>query len=670
MIFGYFILLIAIAISAIAAWYSIAGLIAIFAAAAIPVMIMGGALEAGKIVATVWLHNNWERAGWRFKVYLIPAVVLLMVLTSMGIFGFLSKAHLDQNIISGDSQSRLALYDEKITNERDTINNARTLLGQLDKAVTDISGAPDREVNGRVISSAERALQVRRQQARERAALTQTIEQSQTRIVKLQEERAPLAAEFRKIEAEVGPIKYIAALLYGDNPDQNLLEQAVRWVIILIVIVFDPLALTLILAANKQLEWARKGRGGWVHDEETKSENEPDHVLPENRQGFSFFEMEEKPPTPSDDTVIEPVLDTPLPPEDLGVCPKCETPIQNAPGIGPFCPNKDCDVVDGLDAAREEMEQKELEEFFWRGRMIARALDQQEHERRVNEANAQLAELEPEPVEVDVESVQQAQLEQQQLNQERQALEALIGSYDELLEDNDRLQSQLDRRMTEITQLATAKTHAEESLMVVGQELEKIIDERDQLLAAGEILQNEKEQLEKTLAELTQAAEPTPEFLSEPEPLVVETQPVTVPTPPVFVPTAKVSAIVDSPMIAGKGVQWNFDQVRTARHGIESQSADDNIPESGNAAFGVRFPESAGKGDMFLRVDMIPNRAYKFNGSKWIEIDKNKTDRFAYDEAYISHLSDKLITGEYDIDDLNDVERAQVDEYRRKNTLL
>jgi hypothetical protein len=279
-----------------------------------------------------------------------------------------------------------------------------------------------------------------------------------------------------------------------------------------------------------------------------------------------------------------------------------------------------------------------------------------------------------------VESVQQAQLEQQQLDQERQALEALIGSYDELLEDNDRLQSQLDRRMTEITQLATAKTHVEESLVVVGQELEKIIDERDQLLAAAEILQNEKEQLEKTLADLMQA--PEPEMISdmveleqlqqqsEPEPLVVETQPVTAPTPPVFVPTAKVSAIVDSPVIAGKGVQWNFDQVRTARHGIESQSADDNIPESGNAAFGVRFPESAGKGDMFLRVDMIPNRAYKFNGSKWIEIDKNKTDRFAYDEAYISHLSDKLIAGEYDIDDLNDVERAQVDEYRRKNTLL
>jgi hypothetical protein len=117
-------------------------------------------------------------------------------------------------------------------------------------------------------TGAQRAVNIRRAQTKERNALQAEITKSQKVIQKLQEERAPLAAEFRKVEAEVGPIKYIAALIYGDNPDQNLLEAAVRWVIILIVIVFDPLALCLILAANKQLEWARHGTGGWIHDEE------------------------------------------------------------------------------------------------------------------------------------------------------------------------------------------------------------------------------------------------------------------------------------------------------------------------------------------------------------------------------------------------------------------
>lgn len=272
MIFGLIILATALLLSAVAAWYSIAGLVAIFSAAAIPVIIMGASLELGKIVATVWLHNNWRRAPLPFKLYLVPAVAFLMLLTSMGIFGFLSKAHLDQNIISGDSYAQIALIDERIANERDTISNARTLLGQLDRAVADLSAAPDQEIRQRdgstqVRSSAERALQVRRQQANDRAALTKTIEQAQARIVTLQEQKAPLAAEFRKIEAEVGPIKYIAALIYGDQTDQNTLERAVRYVIIMIVIVFDPLALTLILAGNKQLEWARRGQGGWTHED-------------------------------------------------------------------------------------------------------------------------------------------------------------------------------------------------------------------------------------------------------------------------------------------------------------------------------------------------------------------------------------------------------------------
>ena len=267
MFLTYTMLVVAIALSAIAAFYSIVGLTAIFAAAVIPIVIMGTILEVAKVVVTVWLHEYWRQCRLLMKMYLVPAVVVLMIITSMGIFGFLSKAHLDQTVPTGDVQAQVQLIDEKINNERDTIANARSLLAQLDKAVVDISNAPDREVNGRVISSAERALQVRRQQARDRANLTATIESAQARIVKLQEEKAPFAKDLRKIEAEVGPIKYIAALIYGDNPDANLLEKAVRWVIIILVAVFDPLAIMMLLAATESHKWAREARNKEPQDD-------------------------------------------------------------------------------------------------------------------------------------------------------------------------------------------------------------------------------------------------------------------------------------------------------------------------------------------------------------------------------------------------------------------
>jgi hypothetical protein len=258
LIMAYMTLATGLIISVVAIWYSVAGLAAIFSAAAIPIIVMGVVLEVSKLVATVWLKWNWRRAPWHIKSYLIIAITVLMLITSMGIFGFLSKAHLDQEVPTGEVSAQVALIDEKINNERETIANARTLLGQLDKAVSDISSAPDREVNGRIISSAERALQVRRSQSRDRANLTQTIEQAQARIVKLQEEKAPIANQLRAVEAEVGPIKYVAALIYGDNPDVNLLERAVRWVIIIIVLVFDPLAVALLLASQYSFQWLRQ----------------------------------------------------------------------------------------------------------------------------------------------------------------------------------------------------------------------------------------------------------------------------------------------------------------------------------------------------------------------------------------------------------------------------
>ena len=266
MLLAWLLLLTGLTISAVAIYYSVVGLTAIFSAAAIPIIIMGSALEVGKLVCASWLKANWERAPRFMKYYMIIAVVVLMLITSMGIFGFLSKAHNDQNLVSGDVQSKIAVYDEKIKTERDNIEAAKKALSQMDAQVDQMLGRTDTD------RGAERAVQIRRNQAKERAALQADITKSQKNISTLQAERAPIAAEVRKVEAEVGPIKYIAKFIYGDKgADENMLEKAVTWIIILIVIVFDPLAVIMLLAAQMTF--------GWYRDEKTKTQ--PEQIIAE-----------------------------------------------------------------------------------------------------------------------------------------------------------------------------------------------------------------------------------------------------------------------------------------------------------------------------------------------------------------------------------------------------
>jgi hypothetical protein len=251
-IIAYLALISGLSISAVAVYYSVAGLVSIFAAAAIPIMVMGVVLELSKLVATVWLKVNWKIAPKLIRSYLIVAVAILMIITSMGIFGYLSKAHLDQNIVSGDVMSKISIYDDKIKTAKDNIDANRKALKQMDEAVDQVMGRSSDE------KGAEKAVQIRRSQQKERARLLAEIQAEQKIIAAVSEERAPIAAEVRKVEAEVGPIKYIAALLYGDNPDQNLLEKAVRAVIILIVIIFDPLAVVMLLASQYSFAWFRQ----------------------------------------------------------------------------------------------------------------------------------------------------------------------------------------------------------------------------------------------------------------------------------------------------------------------------------------------------------------------------------------------------------------------------
>ena len=255
MILAWLLLLTGLTISAVAIYYSVVGLTAIFSAAAIPIIIMGSALEVGKLVCASWLKANWERAPRFIKYYMIIAVVVLMIITSMGIFGFLSKAHSDQSLVSGDVGSKIAIYDEKIKTSKDNIEANRKALRQMDEAV-DQSMARSTDEKG-----ANRAVSIRQSQQKERVRLQTEITAEQKNIAKINEEAAPIRAEVRKVEAEVGPIKYIAKFIYGDRgADENMLEQAVTWIIILIVVVFDPLAVIMLLAAQMTFGWGKRNQ--------------------------------------------------------------------------------------------------------------------------------------------------------------------------------------------------------------------------------------------------------------------------------------------------------------------------------------------------------------------------------------------------------------------------
>jgi hypothetical protein len=465
MILSYWTLLVALSLSLIAAWYSIAGLAAIFAAAVVPIVIMGSVMEVAKITVTIWLHEYWQYCKRSMKIQLTASVVLLMVITSLGIFGFLSKAHLDQAVPTGDVAARVGLIDEKIRTERDTIDAARRALAQMDATVDQTISRSTTE------QGADKAVTLRRSQARERTTLQTEIAASQKKIAALNEERAPIASELRKVEAEVGPIKYIAALIYGDNPDANLLEKSVRWVIIVLVIVFDPLAIMMVLAATESLKWEKQKQG-----------RRPDDSV----------------------ELVE---------------------------------NLDTDAENTTDPKQKFINSDWLTaNAFW---PFAKA-----------EVTTNPPGYEPD---------------------------------DEPLTDN---------------QPAQIKESAKNQ-----------IDDAEETPEIKEAMRIWKEQ---------------------------------------------------NPDDTLKHQRHLLDQGKIATLPWMSLIADNAKPRETKSGFGTRFPDMPDRGDVFVRVDQLPTTLYKFNGTNWIQIDKGSTDNYTYDTAYITHLIDKLASGELDIDLLSDGEREQI----------
>jgi hypothetical protein len=312
MIVNYLALAVALILSFVAAYYSIVGLAVIFSAAMIPVIIMASTLEAGKVVAASWLYRNWDNSPRFIKYYLTVAVIILMFITSMGIFGFLSKAHLDQKIAGGDTSIELKLIDQQIQSEQRRLDNAQKSLTALDRMVDQ--------------SDTDAAVKLRSGQARERKALSTEITSASSTIKDLNIKALPLRKENLKLEAEVGPIKYIADMVYGESVE-GVLEKAVRAVILILVVVFDPLAIMLLLAASHSIAHSKKE----TVEPEVSKDQDGDGIIDD---WFDFLHAKGD--------------------NDYGNCVKCNTKVVYADGIGHFCPNPRCDAKDTPYETEEE----------------------------------------------------------------------------------------------------------------------------------------------------------------------------------------------------------------------------------------------------------------------------------------------------------------------------
>ena len=506
---------------------------------------MGISLEVGKLVIASWIKARWQQAPLLMRYYAIIAVAILMLITSLGIFGFLSKAHSDQTLVSGDVQSKIAVYDEKIKIEKENIDANRKVLKQLDEAVDQVMARSQDE------KGADKAVAIRKAQQKDRGRINQEIAQSQKTIASLNEERAPIAAEVRKVEAEVGPIKYIAAFIYGDNPDANVLERAVTWVIILIVIVFDPLAVVMLLAAQMTFGWVR---------EEKELENKPKYEQDEGPLSEDQInQLKEIAQEPVVEETIEPIN-----------CNKCGTELVDAPGIGLFCPNKECDVVDGPFDDSEPIQ------------FVVTNSNPTDNVPVVEEPTVTVKTGDPES---------KGFLKQHTL---------------------------------------TVREHVEEP-EVKNDGSPNFEGFRD--MTTGEWIQTGPAFDEMPGAEDTE-----------------------------HVPFKKAAG----GYVEYEGKKMNPEVLKQIRPDLALHTDDLTQPKT---SFGTNFPTMAHMGDQFVRVDVIPNRLFKFNGSKWIEQKRDSTDTHLGNEDYIKHLIEKLDSGEMDPDMLTPNEQDAVAQYIKNQTI-
>lgn len=242
---NYLALATSLTIAGIAAYFSVIGMATMFAGAYIGTVVMMSALEVGKLVTAAYLHLLWEKLNY-VKYYLITSVVVLMLITSLGIFGYLSKANIEVNLVGEGNNLELSILDTRINAEQDKITRLQDRLAGLDLVVT--TGRPqDRNY-------------INRQQRDERQQIAEDIDASVTLITQYTEEKLPIQRKQLDQDAKIGPIKYVAEVIYGEDDVNQYLDNAVRWVIYALIFVFDPLAVMLLVASTGMIAGKTKPR--------------------------------------------------------------------------------------------------------------------------------------------------------------------------------------------------------------------------------------------------------------------------------------------------------------------------------------------------------------------------------------------------------------------------
>jgi multisubunit Na+/H+ antiporter MnhG subunit len=488
----------------VAAVFAIYGIIAIFAGMPQFALIMGAVIELGKIVGVSWLYRNWNEPT-KIKYAMTPLVLVAMMLTSMGIFGLLSKAHLEQTAPVANNQIQIERIDQQINRHQSNITDGEEVISQLDRSVQVL-------IDFERIRGADGALAVRESQADQRELLRQTIDTAQVEIDALEDKKLELTQELRAVELEVGPVKYLAEFVYGNETDRT--EEAVRWVIIAFIFVFDPMAILLLMAAN------------YTFDQRKKKELVPVPLVEE--------------PTL--------ILEEPITTEEVLNVKEDPNNVSDATDIPESTITSDTDMSSSVDQSESRAEPIYLE----------RTDDLQETITRTDER--------------DIVPIQS---------------EGTIGISTSVPDQP----SSVDDAAQVIAESAIKKTVTNNNIITEG-----VTPLHD---VGGGYIEYNKQLFQK-------------------------------------------------------------DALKEIKPDLFAIRPDSIMP---NSSFGTQFPKIAKKKDIFVRVDTLPNKVFRFDGNKWIEVNKNLTATYLYDQEYIKYLVEKIDSGEYDVELLSEQERIQIEEY-------
>jgi len=670
MFFNYLTIFIALSISAVAIYYSVAGLTAIFAASVIPVIIMGGVLEIGKLVTAVWLHKNWKEAKWWLKTYLAVAVVVLMIITSMGIFGFLSKSHIEQTTASDTEIAKIETLDEDIvrlenkikrwdqqliklnSGETDTrvdnlIDREQSALDKLNKQInaekqeyrnqaerdlksiddklekyrdstnTEIAGyteglktcfSCDDEKQG--IAGAKANLKDAEDKAdRDRQRIRDTLNnnissldtqykpqidsindriitlktQSQdktgdidTKITQIEkdiettqqaldvkrDELAVVQTKYRKLEAEVGPVKYIAEFVYGEKADRTLLEEAVRWVIVTIIFVFDPLAVLLLIASQ-----------------------------------YSFEQAQAKKPRP--------VPPTDTPPST----PKGHIPLSYAEAIGKSYDGK-YHPADKPDKPTQPKTYAELVGKTYEGGNP----DPTDAEKPVVK-NEPIPEIDDERMDIIGQNGNDG------LHYEKEepklTIKEIISGYEEKKNENieeTKTEDKVSDKPKETKKTEKSKGSKKTTKPSVKKTLKKPT----------------KENIQKAIDKVTLHKN---NLINGPLRSKVSKK-----------DSAVLTALLET---TNPDDYIEYEGKRHKRDAFLKMHPELYTDVYSTVDFGMTFPENEANGYLFLRTDFLPTKLFRFNGENWVELEKHLLKESAYSNDYIEHLIERINEDDY-----------------------